>query len=88
MKKTNDRYCVLLRGKRMEERYYRDQDGWLKLSARGRLFRMTPEQVLNHLLPALAFGRESGLSVEVEHHDRPYWELVAAVAGASEEGSE
>lgn len=76
MKKTNDTYCVLLKGANIEERYYRDRDGWLKVSARGRLFRMTPEQVLNHLLPALAFGRETGLTVEVEHHDRPYWEVV------------
>jgi hypothetical protein len=84
VKKTNDTYCVVLRGQRMEERYYRDRDGWLKVSARGRVFRMTPEQVLNHVLPALAFGGESGLSVEVEHHDRPYWQTVATHARASE----
>jgi hypothetical protein len=73
MKMTNDTYCVVLRGKKMSERYYRDQSGWLKVSAQGRVFRLTPEQVLNHLLPALAFGGRLGLSVEVEHYDGPYW---------------
>jgi hypothetical protein len=68
----------MFRGKRFSERYYRDKAGWLKISSRGRVFRMTAEQVLNHLLPALAFGNELGLSVEVEHFDRPYWETVEA----------
>ncbi|MGZ8437571.1 MAG: hypothetical protein ACXWXA_09365 [Candidatus Limnocylindrales bacterium] len=78
MKKTNDTYCVAFKGKRMSERYYRDKNGWLKVSARGRVFRMTPEQVLNHLLPALAFGDTIGLAVEVEHYDGPYWETLGA----------
>ena len=77
MKKTNDTYCVVLQGKRTQERYYRDQDGWLKVSNRGRTFRATAEQVLNHLLPALAFGPQLGLEVTVEHYDRPYWETVS-----------
>jgi hypothetical protein len=40
--------------KHFTERYYRDKAGWLKASARGLTFRMTAEQVLNHVLPALA----------------------------------
>ena len=54
MKLTNDRYAILLGTKNFTERYYRDKKGWLKVSARGRKFRMTAEQVLNHLLPALS----------------------------------
>ena len=54
MKLTNDRYVIFMGTKNFTERYYRDKDGWLKVSARGRRFRMTAEQVLNHLLPALA----------------------------------
>jgi hypothetical protein len=50
------------------ERYYRDGDGWVKVSARGRKFRATAEQVLNHLLPALA-GIKSNLAVKVEHYE-------------------
>jgi hypothetical protein len=54
MKLTNDSYLILIGTKNFTERYYRDQDGWLKISARGRKFRMTAEQVLNHVLPAMA----------------------------------
>ena len=37
---------------------------------------MTAEQVLNHVLPALAFGDSLGLKVTVEHDERPYWESI------------
>ena len=77
MRKTNDAYCVVFEGRRTRERYYRDQAGWLKASNRGRVFRATAEQVLNHLLPALAFGKELNLNVTVEHHERPYWQTLA-----------
>jgi hypothetical protein len=66
MKLTNDSYTILIGTKNFTERYYRDTKGWLKVSARGKTFRMTAEQVLNHLLPALA-GIKSNLSVKVEH---------------------
>lgn len=81
MKMTNDSYCVLFEGKRTTERYYRDETGWLKVSARGRVFRMTAEQVLNHLLPALAFRDRSGLTVKVEHYDRAYWRTITIDEG-------
>jgi len=74
MRMTNDTYCAVVRGKNLEERYYRDRAGWLKVSARGRVVRLTAEQVLNHLLPALAFAEVKGLVVTVEHYDTPYWE--------------
>lgn len=64
----NDSYIVLLRTKSGAERYYRDKAGWVKISMRGRAFRATAEQVLNHLLPALAGLAGSDVSVEVEHH--------------------
>ena len=76
MKKTNDTYCIVFKGKSTIERYYRDPAGWLKVSNRGRVFRATAEQVLNHLLPALAFGAELHLEVAVEHYDQPYWETL------------
>lgn len=68
MKLTNDAYLIVIRGKTWAERYYRDERGWLKVSARGRKFRATAEQVLNHLLPALA-GVKPGLQVSVEHRE-------------------
>ncbi len=73
MKKTNDSYCIVLRGKRVAERYYRDRQGWVKISTKDLLFRATAEQVLNHLLPTLAIGEQLDLTVEVEHYEVPYW---------------
>ncbi len=58
MKLTNDSYIILIGSRNFTERYYRDKAGWLKLSARGRTFRMTAEQVLNHC-PACGSRRET-----------------------------
>jgi len=68
MKLTNNRYLILMGTKNFTERYYRDKEGWLKISARGREFRMTAEQVLNHLLPAVA-GVKPNFFVKVIHRD-------------------
>lgn len=68
MKLTNDTYLILIGTNNFTERYYRDKVGWLKVSARGRKFRMTAEQVLNHVLPALA-GVKPNLTVRVEHRE-------------------
>jgi hypothetical protein len=68
MKLTNDSYIILIGTRNFTERYYRDKTGWLKVSARGRKFRMTAEQVLNHVLPAVA-GVKANLTIRVEHRD-------------------
>ena len=68
MNLKNESYTILIHGKSWTERYYRDKAGWVKQSTRGREFRATAEQVLNHLLPALA-GIKPGVVVEVEHHE-------------------
>jgi hypothetical protein len=72
MNLTNDTYVVLIGNKAgtVVERYYKDEDGWLKVSARGRKFRATAEQVLNHVLPALAEVKP-GVMVRVEHYEDP-----------------
>ena len=67
MNLTNDSYVILIGTKNFTERYYRDKAGWLKVSARGRKFRATAEQVLNHVLPALA-GIKPNVIIKVEHH--------------------
>ena len=72
MKLTNDSYVILLHTRSVTERYYRDKNGWLKVSTRGRKFRATAEQVLNHLLPALA-GIKPNLTIEVEYRPRSKW---------------
>lgn len=69
MRLTNDSYLITLRVGGGVERYLRDGDRWAKLTTRGRKMPATAEQVLNHLLPALA-GVKHGVAVEVTHRDR------------------
>ena len=52
--------------KNFTEKYFRDEDGWVKISAKGNKFRMTAEQLLNHLLPAIA-NVKPGLIWDVEY---------------------
>jgi len=68
MKLTNESYLILIGTKNFTERYHRDKTGWLKVSSRGRTFRMTAEQVLNHVLPAIA-GIKRNVNIKVEHRD-------------------
>ena len=68
MELTNTSYIILIGTKNFSERYYRNKAGWLKISARDRTFRMTAEQVLNHVLPAVA-GIKPNLTIKVEYHD-------------------
>lgn len=68
MKLTNDSYAIYIGTKNFTEKYYKDKNGWVKISARGKEFRMTAEQVLNHLLPAIA-GIKPNIILKVEHHE-------------------
>ena len=70
MKLTNDSYTIFISAKNWTERYHRDKTGWVKVSARGRKFRATAEQVLNHVLPVLA-GAKPSLTLKVEHREMP-----------------
>ena len=74
---TNDSYVIVfhIANSAATERYYRDKRTsrdthcWVKVSTRGNEFRATAEQVLNHLLPALA-GVQPRVTVEVQHHPK------------------
>jgi hypothetical protein len=66
MKLTNDSYVITMGTKNFTETYYKDKDGWVKISAKGKKFRMTSEQLLNHLLPAIA-AVKTGLVWKVEY---------------------
>ena len=68
MKLTNNSYTIFVGTKNFSERYYRNEAGWLKVSARGGTSRMTAEQVLNHILPAVA-GIKPNLTIKVKHRD-------------------
>ena len=67
MNLRNDSYTILMGTKNFTEKYYRDKEGWLKISATGKKFRMTAEQVLNHLLPAVAGIK--AVTLKVEHNE-------------------
>lgn len=66
MKLTNDSYIISMGTKNFTEKYFRDENGWAKISAKGKKFRMTAEQLLNHLLPAIA-NIKPGLRWKVEY---------------------
>ncbi len=68
MNLKNDSYTIYIGTKNFTERYYKDKNGWLKISARGNKFRITAEQVLNHLLPAVA-GVKRNIILKVEYHE-------------------
>lgn len=68
MNLKNDSYVIYIGTKNFTEKYYKDKEGWVKISSKGKQFRMTAEQVLNHLLPAIA-GVKPNLILQVEHHD-------------------
>jgi len=66
MNLKNDSYVIWMGTKNFTEKYYKDKTGWVKISAKGTEFRMTAEQVLNHLLPAVA-GVKPNILLKVEH---------------------
>ena len=68
MNLTNQSYVIFIGTKNFVERYYRDEKGWVKVSARGRTFRATAEQVLNHVMPAIA-GIKPNVTIRVERQD-------------------
>jgi hypothetical protein len=70
MNLTNESYIITISGKNSEEFYYRDKKGWYKVSTRGRKFPATAEQILNHVLPAVA-GLKPNVSIRVDHFDDP-----------------
>jgi hypothetical protein len=70
MNLTNESYVIRISTKNVTELYYRDKSGWMKVSSRGRAFRATAEQVLNHILPAMA-GIKTGVIIAVEHYEDP-----------------
>ncbi len=69
MKLTNESYIISIGTKNFTEKYFRDQDAWVKVSAKGTKFRMTAEQVLNHLLPVIS-GIKPNLTLEVKYKEK------------------
>ena len=70
MNLTNESYVISIDTKSSTEFYYKEKEGWVKVSTRGKKFKATAEQVLNHVLPALA-GVKPNITIKVEHFDGP-----------------
>ncbi|MCX6774576.1 MAG: hypothetical protein NTY99_00605 [DPANN group archaeon] len=51
--------------------FLKDADGWVQTSSTGRVFRMSAEQVLSHILPPLAAGKKSPAMVSVKRRAAP-----------------
>ncbi|OPY30854.1 MAG: hypothetical protein A4E32_02179 [Methanomassiliicoccales archaeon PtaU1.Bin124] len=70
MNLTNESYLVKISGKNATEYYYKEKGVWYKVSYRGRRYRATAEQILNHVLPSVA-GIKENISIVVEHYEDP-----------------
>ncbi|MDD1768426.1 MAG: hypothetical protein LUQ55_00405 [Methanomassiliicoccales archaeon] len=80
MNLTNESYVIMISGKNSVEFYYRDKNGWYKVSTRGRKFKATAERVLNHILPALA-SIKSNVHIKVEHYEDPEKRVLVSPRG-------
>ncbi len=61
-----------MKGEKCVNKFRKGKDGWELTIASGRVFPCTCEQMVSHLLPALAFGSEKGVAIKVI----PYKELL------------
>ncbi len=56
-------YITTRRGRAWK--YRRDKDGWTQTGPTGTVRRLTAEQLLSHILPPLAAGSRSHVSIQV-----------------------
>ena len=62
----NDECTIyIMKGEKSINSFRKGNDGWSLSLASGRVFPCTCEQMVSHLLPALAFGSEKSLVVKV-----------------------
>ncbi|MDD1767121.1 MAG: hypothetical protein LUQ27_00950, partial [Methanomassiliicoccales archaeon] len=80
MNLTNESYVITISGRNSVEFYYRHKNSWYKVSTRGRKFKATAAQVLNHVLPALA-GVRSNITINVEHYEDPEKRVLVGPRG-------
>ena len=55
----------IMKGGKCVNKFRKDKTGWSLTIATGRVFPCTSEQMVSHLLPALAFGSQKGMTVQV-----------------------
>jgi hypothetical protein len=63
--KNDECTIFIMKGEKCINKFRKDKIGWSLTIATGRVFPCTCEQMVSHLLPALAFGSEKGLTVKV-----------------------
>ena len=62
----NDECTIyIMQGGTCVNRFKKDRVGWSLTIASGRVFPCTCEQMVSHLLPALALGEKKGITVKV-----------------------
>jgi hypothetical protein len=63
--KNDECTIYIMKGKKCMNKFRKDRTGWSLTIAAGRVFPCTCEQMVSHLLPALAFGSRKGITVKV-----------------------
>ena len=73
--KNDECTIYIMKGDKCINKFRKDAKGWRLTSTTGRLFPCTCEQMVSHLLPALAFGDKRGLTVNVVP-DKKIFEII------------
>jgi hypothetical protein len=63
--KNDECTIYIMKGEKCINRFRKGKDGWSLTIASGRVFSCTCEQMVSHLLPALSFGNEKGITIKV-----------------------
>ena len=63
--KNDECTIYIMKGEEYINKFKKDRNGWSLTISTGRVFPCSCEQMVSHLLPALAFGRGKGLTVKV-----------------------
>jgi len=56
--KNDECTIYIMKGEKCVNKFRKDESGWSLTIATGRVFPCTCEQMVSHLLPALAFGKK------------------------------
>ena len=63
--KNDECTIYIMKGDKCINKFKKDRSRWSLTIATGRVFPCTCEQMVSHLLPALAFGSREGIEVKV-----------------------
>ena len=63
--KNDECTIYIMKGEKCINRFRKGKDCWSLTIESGRVFSCTCEQMVSHLLPALAFGSKKGITIKV-----------------------